>query len=138
MGKTKLICTVVVTAMIVFAGAPASASGPAAGFDVFSTSALNRLCADAQQTVLSKDVEVRNAVSTTWPGFVDSDAAPYSVVGGTVPLTYTPPEAPDLPLLSTQHVFYSVRGRREIPTVVSCKMKSAAYLEHGRSFARGR
>ncbi len=96
---------------------------------LYSISWLNQYCANAQRIVTSSDVGVRNVVHATWDGFVDSDAAPYAIVGGEVALTYSPPEAPKLPLSSTQHIFFRGGANgREYPSVVSCKMKSAAYL----------
>ena len=105
---------------------PASASNPESA--LYSMSSLNQFCAQAQKIVTSSDADIRNVVHAAWDGFVDSDATPYSIVGGETPLTYAPPEAPDLPLSSTQHIFYRGRAGQEIPTVVSCKMKSAPYL----------
>jgi hypothetical protein len=97
---------------------------------VYSAAAVNKVCADAQQIVTSTNLEVNNVILSEWDAFVQSDAAPYSVVGGFPPLTYSPPEEPDLPLTSTQHVIYGQYGTgfRDFPQVVSCKMKNAAYL----------
>ena len=108
------------------AASPAVASPEEAS--LYSMSWLNQYCTEAQKIVTSSDVAARNIVHATWDGFVDSDATPYVVVEGETDLTYAPPEAPDLPLSSTQHIFYRTDHRRELPTVVSCKMKSAAYL----------
>jgi hypothetical protein len=107
----------------------AGADGLARGH-LYSTAAVNKICGTAQQMVTSTDLEVNNVIQSEWDAFVQSDAAPYSVVGGFPPLAYTPPEEPDLPLTSQQHVIYGLygTGNRDFPQVVSCKMKIAAYL----------
>jgi hypothetical protein len=106
------------------------ASGPGAADALYGTSSLNALCEEAQRIVTSTDLEVNNAVYTQWAGFVQSDAAPYSVIPGSTPLEYSPPEAPDRPLSSTQHMFFNTYPGLggEYPGVVSCKMKNADYL----------
>ena len=97
---------------------------------LYSTAAVNRICGVAQQIVASTALEVNNSIFTEWTGFVQSDAAPYSVVAAPGPLPWNPPEEPDLPLTSTQHVIYGLydTGNRDYPQVVSCKMKNAEYL----------
>ena len=107
----------------------AGAEGLARG-QLYSTAAVNSICEDAQQTVTSIDLEVNNVIQADWDAFVQSDAEPYSVAGFFPPLAYSPPENPDAPLTSQQHVIYGFYGTgdRDYPQVVSCKMKSADYL----------
>jgi len=115
-------------ALIVSAFADAEAAGWRDS--LYTTSAVNSFCENAQSVVTSSDLEVSNAVYSKWAGFVGSDARPYSVVGGDTELEYAPPESPDDPLMSTQHLFFD-QGRfgfNEFPSVVSCKMKNAEYL----------
>jgi hypothetical protein len=130
-GKTLLILASAVAVMALVGVTPAVAEGNAlARGQLYSTAAVNKICGTAQQIVTSTNLEVNNSIFSEWDGFVQSDAAPYSVVGGFPPLVYSPPEEPDLPLTSTQHVVYGFygTGNRDFPQVVSCKMKSAAYL----------
>ncbi|MCK6370050.1 MAG: hypothetical protein L6Q83_01790 [Gammaproteobacteria bacterium] len=108
----------------------ASASAGLARGHLYSTAAVNAICGDAQQIVTSTSLDVNNVIQSEWNAFVQSDAAPYSVVGFFPPLSYTPEQAPNLPLTSQQHVIYGLygTGNRDYPQVVSCKMKNAAYL----------
>lgn len=128
--KKEEIVTTSIRMFMALALAFAGTSGAQANEDPYSTSALVGLCGEAQSIVTSSDLNAGNAVYSTWDGFVQSDADPYSVVGDNPPLEYSPPEAPDLLLSATQHVFYGGYrfGARELPTVVSCKMKNAEYL----------
>ena len=59
-------------------------SAAQANGDPYSTSAVIRLCGEAQSIVTSSDLDAGNAVYSTWDGFVQSDADPYSVVGVTL------------------------------------------------------
>jgi hypothetical protein len=95
-----------------------------------SIAAVNGFCAEAQRMVTASAVGVSNVIYHDWDAFVDSSATPYSVVENATPLTYDPPQAPDLPLTSTQHILYGEHGDRQrvYPRILSCKMKSAAYL----------
>lgn len=132
MPRTKKILLSAMSAAVV-AGmnvSPALADGYLSQNQLYATSTLNGICSEAQRIVTASDLDATNAVYSPWEGFVQSDAVPYSVVGGSTPLTYSPPEDPDRPLGSTQHLFYeSYRlGGSEYPTVVSCKMKNAEYL----------
>lgn len=115
---------------LVLGGLPAvEAAGGSERSSLYGISGVNSICSEAQSVVTTSDLAPGNAISNTWDGFVQSDADPYSVVGDNPPLEYSPPEAPDLPLSSTQHIFYgSTNWGREYPTVVSCKMKNAEYL----------
>jgi hypothetical protein len=117
-------------ALLVSAFSEAAASGWLNRSSLYTTSAVNSFCENAQSVVASSDLEVSNVVYSKWTGFVGSDARPYSVVGGETELQYTPPESPDDPLTSTQHLFFGQNkwGLGEFPTVVSCKMKNAEYL----------
>lgn len=116
-------------AALLGAGAVSADNGLARGH-LYSTAAVNQICSTAQQIVTASNVEVSNSIFSDWDAFVQSDAAPWSVVGGFPPLAYAPPEEPDLPLTSTQHVIYGLygTGNRDYPQVVSCKMKNADYL----------
>ncbi|MFW2404393.1 MAG: hypothetical protein ACN4GT_06470 [Gammaproteobacteria bacterium] len=127
--KTCAMTSAAVAAALLMATSVAGAEGLARG-QVYSTAAVNKVCGDAQQIVTSTNLEVNNVILSEWDAFVQSDAAPYSVVGFFPPLAYSPPEEPDLPLTSTQHVIYGMygTGNRDFPQVVSCKMKNAAYL----------
>jgi len=122
-----VLSTVVVTGMSVSA---ALAAGSWSRSPLYATSTLNGICAEAQRIVTSSDLSPINAVYSPWAGFVQSDAEPYSVIGGSTPLDYSPPEAPDRPLRSTQHLFFDAYrlGGGEFASVVSCKMKNAEYL----------
>jgi hypothetical protein len=97
---------------------------------LYSTAATNKICGMAQQIVATTSVEVNNSIYSEWDGFVQSDATPYSVTPGFPTPNYNPPQAPDLPFTSTQHVIYGFygTGNRDYPQVVSCKMKNAEYL----------
>ncbi|MDJ0929085.1 MAG: hypothetical protein QNJ73_15720 [Gammaproteobacteria bacterium] len=131
MFSSQSVIAAVVVAILTGVVAPAAqATGWQGRADIYSTEAVNNICGEAQRIVTSSDLDPSNVVYAKWDGFVQSDAAPYSVIGGNVPLTYSPPEEPDLPLRSTQHLFYdSYRfGPGSYPTVVSCKMKNAEYL----------
>lgn len=110
--------------------APAAAGTDGARGTLYSTAAVNRICSDAQQIVATTDLRATNFVISEWDGFARSDATPYSVVPGFPFPDYDPPQEPELPLSSTQHVFYGIyaRSRRVYPKIVSCKMKNADYL----------
>lgn len=127
--NTRLSVVAMASLVLALVGSAANAGGLKRGH-LYSTAAVNKICGEAQQTVTSTDLDVNNVILAEWDAFVQSDAAPYSVVGFFPPLAYSPPEAPDLPLTSTQHVIYGLygTGNRDFPQVVSCKMKNADYL----------
>lgn len=126
--RNKWLCFGMAASMSLIVSA--NATGLPDRTTLYSTSAVNSLCERAQATVTASDLEVSNVIYSKWEGFVASDAGPFSVVGGDVPLAYSPPESPDEPLKSTQHLFYGANllGNSDFPTVVSCKMKNAEYL----------
>ena len=97
---------------------------------VYSRAAVNAICSMAQQITATTNLEVTNAIYGDWDGFVQGDAAPYSVVPFAPIPDYAPPEEPNFPLTSVQHIFYAEygTGNRKYPQVVSCKMKNADYL----------
>ncbi|ESQ15023.1 MAG: hypothetical protein N838_12070 [Thiohalocapsa sp. PB-PSB1] len=110
-------------------GAFADGAGPRGG--LYSTNAVNRLCIDAQRTLAAVDLDVANVVHTSWDSFVQSDALPHAIVGDAPALAYAVAEAPDAALTSTQHIIYDRYpfGNRAFPSILSCKMKSAAFLD---------
>ena len=123
--NTLAVSGLLMTLVFTTAGAKGLARG-----HLYSTAAVNKICGEAQQIVTSTDLEVNNVIQADWDAFVQSDAAPYSVVGFFPMLAYTATEAAELPLTSQQHVIYGQygTGNREFPQVISCKMKIAAYL----------
>jgi hypothetical protein len=132
LGKQRLFRKRAITAgvlVMLAAASSAGAEGLARGH-LYSSAAVNEICGTAQQMVTSTNLAVNNVIQVNWDAFVQSDAAPYSVVGFFPQLTYSPPEAPDLPLTSQQHVIYGDygNGEKDFPQVVSCKMKIAGYL----------
>ncbi len=112
------------------AAAPTSAQQGLARGHLYSNAAVNKICSTAQQIVATTNLEANNSIFNDWDGFVQGDAQPYSIVPFAPLPDYGPPEAPDLPLSSAQHIFYADygQGNRSYPQVVSCKMKNADYL----------
>lgn len=128
MKSMKSIAVTATSTVIVLLTVGSVQAGNARGH-LYSTAAVNNICQTAQQIVAGTNLESNNVIYADWDDFVSSDAAPYSVVAAP-PLPWNPPEEPDLPLTTTQHVFYQLygTGNRDYPTVVSCKMKNAEYL----------
>ena len=108
---------------------PAANAGLARGH-LYSTAAVNDFCRAAATILTSSNVEVKNTIYSDWDDFVQADATPYQVVPGLPEPTYSPPEAPALPLGSAQHVVYGYygTGNRDFPKVISCKVKNAEFL----------
>lgn len=87
---------------------------------LYSTSAVRRVCQDAQKIIASTDVLSSNVVWNSDEdgvvGFIDAKAEPY---GGT--------DGKDLPLTTHQIVSYDTypnQGGKQYPKIVSCKLKS--------------
>ena len=86
--KKEDIVTTIIRMFMALALVVAGTSGVQANEDPYSTSALIGLCGEAQSIVTSSDLNAGNAVYSTWEGFVQSDADPYSVVGDNPPLQF--------------------------------------------------